>query len=477
MPWVVGSLLSDEKKRPFARRKVQKMTIEQHVHQNSERFIAELQECCRFSSISATSDPDLTNNRDWLAERLRKLGAKVEVWKVDGDHDALFGRLEGRGPQTLLFYCHYDVQPPEPIDLWHSPPFSAEIRKGKIFARGVCDDKSDVMARLHALETWLAVEGSLPFNVLFLCEGEEEIGSRSFPNLVHEHAAALKADGCLWESGGFTSSGRPELSAGTRGALYVELRVRLLAHDVHSGYASIYRSAPAILVEGLALLKDREGHILIPGFYDAAIDPTEEDLELILQSPDNDAERLQSAGADRFLGNDRHPDVVRRMLFAPTANIDGISTGYAGPGPKAIIPAEAMAKVDFRLIPKQDPEDILDKLKAWFHHNHLDEITVTPLAKIPPARSPVNTPVMQAALECAKRLHGEPVLMPFSAGTGPLFPVANDLGIPTASAPGCHRPDSAIHSPNENISTDDYIKCVMFNALVLESLRDRWTAK
>src|SRR5579864_4834266 len=194
---------------------------------------------------------------------------------------ALYAEVRGGGRRKLLLYEHYDVQPVDPIDLWDSPPFEPAEKDGRIFARGVADDKSDVMARIHALET-LKQLGDVPVTLRFLIEGEEEIGSRSFEKIAHDHAEKLHADGCLWESGNsFDDAGRATIQFGCRGLLYVNLRVKMLAFDQHSGYASIYPSAAMYLVRALASLRDQDMDIKIEGFYEHALKPTEDDRRMM----------------------------------------------------------------------------------------------------------------------------------------------------------------------------------------------------
>ena len=239
-------------------------------------------------------------------------------------------------------------------------------KDGKLVARGVADDKADVMARIHALEV-LKHLGEIPVTLRFLVEGEEEIGSKTFEKIAHKHADKLNADGCLWESGGFDSADRPTIFFGVRGLLYVQLRVRLLDFDQHSGFASLYPSAAMYLIRALASLRDQDMNINIQGFYDDVVEPTEADRKMLAKIEPEVEDRKRLIGFDEMIRNPSPDKVIEQLLFTPTCNIAGVTTGYQGPGSKTVLPAEATAKLDFRLIPNQDPTDILSKLRR-----HLD---------------------------------------------------------------------------------------------------------
>ena len=241
--------------------------VDAYIEKNTRRFIEELKELCAFPSISNHGAEAVKPARDWLAERLGRYTDRVETLEAGG-MPALYAEVPGAGRRKLLLYQHYDVQPVDPIELWDSKPFEPVEKDGRIVARGVADDKADVMARIHALET-LKQLGEVPVTLRFLVEGEEEIGSKTFETIAHQHSSKLSADGCLWESGAsFDEASRPTLQFGCRGLVYVQLRVSFLSFDQHSGLASIYPSAAMYLIEALASLRDRDMNIKIDGFYD-----------------------------------------------------------------------------------------------------------------------------------------------------------------------------------------------------------------
>jgi acetylornithine deacetylase/succinyl-diaminopimelate desuccinylase-like protein len=441
--------------------------VEAYIEKNTGRFIDELKELCSFPSVSNHGADAIKPARDWLAERLSRYTDRVETLEAGG-MPALYAEVPGAGRRKLLLYQHYDVQPVDPIELWDSKPFEPVEKEGRIVARGVADDKADVMARIHALET-LKNAGVMPVTLRFLIEGEEEIGSKTFEKIAHEHAGKLAADGCLWESGAsFDAAGRPTLQFGCRGLVYVQLRVKFLAFDQHSGFASIYPSAATHLVEALASLRDQEMNIRIDGFYDGALKPTDADRRMMAKIDPEVEERKQLVGFDRLVRDPKQENVVEQLLFTPTCNIAGVTTGYQGPGSKTVLPAEATAKLDFRLIPNQDPAQVLDQLRKHFDSHGFEKVEIVWSDAEKPARSDPDSEVAKTMIGCVQDLLGEPVLWPFMQATGPMHPVVSDLGIPTVLPVGVGRPDNRVHAPNENIHGADYINAIRLMCRVWE---------
>jgi acetylornithine deacetylase/succinyl-diaminopimelate desuccinylase-like protein len=443
--------------------------VDEYIEKNSKRFVEELKELCTFPSISNHGQDAIKPARDWLANRLSRYTDRVETLEAGG-MPALYAEVPGAGRRKLLLYEHYDVQPVDPIDLWESPPFEPAEKDGRIVARGVADDKADVMARIHALETFKGLGGTVPVTLRFLIEGEEEIGSKSFEKIAHEHSAKLSADGCLWESGSsFDGAGRPTLQFGCRGILYVQLRVKMLDFDQHSGYASIYPSAAMYLIGALAGLRDQDMNIRIDGFYDAVVKPTEADRRMMAKI-DPEVDTLKKlVGFERLIRDPKPGEVIEQMLFTPTCNVAGVTTGYQGPGTKTVLPAEATAKLDFRLVPNQDPADLLDRLRKHLDAQGFEKVEIVWSDGEKPARSDPDSALARSVIECVRELHGEPVLWPFMAATGPMHPVVADLGIPTVLPVGVGRPDNRVHSPNENIRAADYLNTVRLMCRVWES--------
>ena len=441
--------------------------VDQYIEKSSRRFIDELKELCSFPSISNHGKDAVEPARDWIADRLSRFTDRVETLDAGG-MPALYAEVPGGGRRKLLLYQHYDVQPVDPIDLWDSAPFEPVEKDGRIIARGVADDKADVMARIHALETLKAL-GDLPVTLRFLVEGEEEIGSKTFEKIAHDHAGKLAADGCLWESGSsFDDAGRPTIQFGCRGLLYVQLRVKMLAFDQHSGWASIYPSAAMYLVGALASLRDQDMNIRIEGFYDKVVKPTEADRRMMAKIDPEVEKRKKLVGFDHLVRSPKPEQVLEQMLFTPTCNIAGVATGYQGPGSKTVLPAEATAKLDFRLIPNQDPADVASQLRKHLDSHGFEQVEIVWSDGEKPARSDPDSAVGKTMIECVRELHGEPILWPFMPATGPMHPVVSDLGIPTVLPVGVGRPDNRIHAPNENIHAADYVNAVRLMCRVWE---------
>ena len=441
--------------------------VDAYIEKNSRRFVEELKELCAFPSISNHGAEAVKPARAWLAERLARYTDRVETLEAGG-LPALYAEVPGGGRRKLLLYQHYDVQPVDPIELWDSKPFEPLEKDGRIVARGIADDKADVMARIHAVETLKGL-GELPVTLRFLVEGEEEIGSKSFEKIAHEHSSKLSADGCLWESGAsFDDASRPTLQFGCRGLVYVQLRVRFLAFDQHSGFASIYPSAAMYLIEALASLRDQDMNVKIDGFYDGMLKPSEADRGMMAKIDPEVEQRQQLVGFDKLVRDPKPERVIEQLLFTPTCNIAGVTTGYQGPGSKTVLPAEATAKLDFRLIPDQDPAHVIHSLRKHLDTHGFDKVEIVWSDAEKPARSDPESDVAKSVIESVRELHGEPVLWPFMQATGPMHPVVSDLGIPTVLPVGVGRPDNRIHAPNENIRAADYINTIRLMCRVWE---------
>jgi acetylornithine deacetylase/succinyl-diaminopimelate desuccinylase-like protein len=358
-----------------------------------------------------------------------------------------------------LIYNHYDVQPPEPLELWESPPFEPQIRDGKMYGRGVSDDKGHLVARLFALDALLA-EGELPCNVKFIVEGEEETASVNLAKFIHENTELLKADACIWEFGGVDHTDAPMQYLGLRGIQYVELTVDLLSTDVHSGLGgSIFPNAAWRLVWALNTLKGADERILVPGFYDNIKPPSARDRELMSALADVTEEYKARYGVPYFLKGIKGGDELKlEEVFSPTCTICGLTSGYQGPGSKTVLPARASAKVDFRLIPDQNPKDILAKLRAHLDSLGFTDVKITDLGGDSPARTDPDDPFVKLVVDAAKDIYEKPMtLVPLVGGSGPNHPFVHELGLPVATA-GLGYPDTRAHAPNENIRIDLYLK-------------------
>lgn len=443
--------------------------LDRAIDHQLDRHLAELSRLCAQPSIAA-QDKGMEPCAELVATLLSDREFEVEILPTDG-YPVVYGQRRGASDRTLLFYNHYDVQPPEPLDLWQTPPFEPTIREGKMFARGVSDDKGHIECRLAAIDAVLEASGELPCTIKFLIEGEEEIGSPNLTAFIEEERQRLAADACLWEFGGVDHEGQPTLYAGLRGIQYFELRVRSADHDAHSGLGgSIFPNAAWRLTWALASLKGPDERIRLPGFYEPVVAPTERDVELLAALPDEAEDLLERYGLAGFIkGLEGGLELRREMVFSPTCTICGLSSGYQGTGTKTVLPAEARAKVDFRLVPEQQPAQVIEQLRAHLDAEGFTDVEVVPLAGEPPGRSDPDDPFLQLVAAEAEGVYGRPGLIhPLSGGSGPIHPFIKTLGLPVATA-GISYPGAQVHAPNENMVIDNFIDGVRHTARVIAS--------
>jgi acetylornithine deacetylase/succinyl-diaminopimelate desuccinylase-like protein len=442
--------------------------IDAYIDDNIDTFVSDLGRLCAQPSISAQG-LGITECAQLVATMLHEQGYQVEVVPTAGN-PVVYGESDGRSDRTLLFYLHYDVQPPEPLELWHSPPFQLTRRDGKLYARGASDDKGHIITRLAALTAVRHVLGELPCRVKFVIEGEEETGSPNMTAFVEQYQEKLAADACVWEFGGVDHNGAPSQTLGMRGICYVELSVTTARMDAHSGLAgSIFPNAAWRLVWALNSLKDRQERIQIPGFYDEVTPPTERDLDLLSRL--DEADSLQKVyGLSGFLhGLTGGLEFQRTAVFEPTCTICGLTSGYQGPGSKTVLPATASAKVDFRLVPQQRPDDILQKLRAHLDEQGFDDISIQYMGGTRPAQTDFDHPFIQMAIATARDVYGqEPVIEPLVGGSGPNYPFIHTLAMPVVTA-GIGYPGGQVHAPNEHIRLADFRQGIRHTARIIEA--------
>jgi len=442
-------------------------SVDQIVARRLENSLAELSRLCAQPSVSA-SGQGIAECAALVGEMLRARGFTVQTIATAG-HPVVFGERAGRSARRMLLYNHYDVQPPEPLELWTSPPFQPTRRDGKLFARGVSDDKGHILCRLAAIDALLEADGELPCTIKFVIEGEEETSSTNLATFVRSHKELLAAEGCLWEFGGVNEQGTPIQYAGLRGIVYVELTVETGSLDAHSGLGgSIFPNAAWRLVWALSTLKGPDERIRLPGFYDRIRPPTDLDLALLAQLPDESSDLLQRYGLKTFLkGLTGGLELSREEIFTPTCTICGLTSGYQGPGLKTVLPARASAKVDFRLIPDMTPEDVLQALRLHLDRHGFDDIRIQDLGSDPPARTDPQDPFLQLVVRSAEQVYGRPqLIVPMSGGSGPNHLFVHDLGIPVASA-GVGYPGNRAHAPDENLVIDNFVSGVRHTARIL----------
>jgi acetylornithine deacetylase/succinyl-diaminopimelate desuccinylase-like protein len=428
--------------------------IDAFIASNLDASIRELSDFCSQPSISARGE-GLEETAVMLQDMLRQRGLQTQIIATSGA-PVVYGDSGGNGP-TLLLYNHYDVQPPEPLELWDSPPFEPTLVDGKLRARGVADDKGEIACRLAAIDAILATLGHFPCRLKFVVEGEEEIGSVSLPAFVQEHAELLAADVCLWEGGGVDFKGQPRMMAGMRGILYLEFQVKAISFDGHSGAANLLPNAAWRLAWALNSLKGPDEVITVEGFYDSVVGPTSLDLELLRRNVDVEQERAvqELMGIDHYLGGKSGLDAARQV-FLPTANIAGFHSGYGGEGSKTIIPSEARAKMDFRLVPDQDPYDIAEKVRKHLDEKGFADVEFEILCGEHPGKSDCEDPYLKMCSREAEEVYEQQCkIVPLVGGTGPVHPFMQHLRTPILTA-GCGTPTDMVHAPNECLDIAEF---------------------
>jgi len=432
--------------------------MDAYLEANLDASLAELSRLVAQPSVGA-QNWGLEECARLVAEMLQQRGFAVEIIPTAGA-PVVYGELKGRSPKTLLIYNHYDVQPPEPLELWDSPPFEPVVRDGKLYGRGVSDDKGQLVARLHAIDAMLGADNELPCTIKFVIEGEEETSSTHLTDFVLQNQERLQADACLWEFGGVDHREVPMVYLGLRGICYVELSVESLSTDCHSGLGgSIFPNAAWRLVWALNTLKGPDERIRLPGFYDRVIPPSPRDRELIEALPEVVEEYRTRYGVQEFLkGLTGGPELQIAEVFEPTCTICGLTSGYQGPGSKTVLPARASAKVDFRLVPDQRPEEVLAQLRRHLDDQGFPDVQITNLGGDRPARTDPDDPVVQLIARTAEPVYGVPMqIVPLIGGSGPSYPFVHDLGLPVVTA-GAGYPGTLAHAPNENLRLDLYLK-------------------
>ncbi|MES0361698.1 MAG: M20/M25/M40 family metallo-hydrolase, partial [Anaerolineales bacterium] len=425
---------------------------------NLDSSLAELSQLCAQPSVAA-QNLGMQECAKLVGEMLKKRGFMVEIMPTDGA-PVIYAERKGKLDKTLMFYNHYDVQPPEPLEEWESPPFEPAIRDGKMYARGVSDDKGHIVSRLHAIDALLDSDGELPCNIKFIIEGEEETSSVHLHEFIEVNQSKLAADACIWEFGGVDHREVPIQSLGMRGICYVELSVRTANIDAHSGLGgSIFPNAAWRLIWALRSIKGTDERIRLPGHYDDVVPPSARDRQLMEAMPEVSDEYKERYGVETFLsGLTGGVELRLAEVFEPTCTICGFTSGYQGEGGKTVLPAFASAKVDFRLVPDQKPENVLLSLRTYLDEGGFEDVEITYLGGEPPARTDPDDPFVALVVRTAEPVYGYPMqITPMIGGSGPNSPFIHILGLPVATA-GVGYPGSQAHAPNENMRIDLYLK-------------------
>jgi acetylornithine deacetylase/succinyl-diaminopimelate desuccinylase-like protein len=421
----------------------------------------------RQPSVAATGE-GVAECAGLVRKAFEQAGAAVQVRQVAGAAPLVIADFPGQSDRTLLFYNHYDVQPPDPLDEWDAPPFEPAVRDGLLYGRGVSDNKGDLTTRLAAIWALHKAHGRLPCRVKFLVEGEEEIGSVHFGRYVEQHRDALRADACIWEFGQRDIKERLVVTLGIKGICYLDVEIEATSRDLHSSLGAIVDGAATKLAWALASLKDpASGRVLVDGFYDRVRGPNERELEATRLVPFDEVELKQQLGVARFIGGVTGFDAQLQLLYQPTCTICGFESGYTGQGSKTVLPRLARAKVDFRLVPDQDPEEIKGLVQRHFERAGLN-VKMTLLGGERAYRTNLDDPFVGLVTGVAKTTTGRVVTVhPTSAGTGPMHDVGHTLGVPIVGIGGGYWGGRA-HAPNENIRLADFQETIHLMARLIE---------
>lgn len=432
------------------------------THRN--RFLDELITFLRIPSISTLPEhaEHVAQAAHWLADHLRGLGLpEVEVVPTDG-HPVVYAQWLGAGAEapTVLIYGHYDVQPVDPLDEWHTPPFEPTLRDDNLYARGASDDKGQLFIHLKAIEAYLREEGRLPVNVKLLLEGEEECGSPNLAPVIEEHAERLQADVALISDTHILGPDQPSIVYSLRGLSYIEITVQGPAHDLHSGmYGGAVDNPLHVLARLIASLHDDAGRVTVPGFYDDVLPLTEEERAELARIPYGEEELLADTGVPRAWGEPEYT-VVERIGARPTLDVNGLWGGFTGEGAKTVIPARAHAKISMRLVPNQDPDRVAQAALAYLQRAAPPTVTVTGriFHGTPPALVPQDHPAMRAAAAAYERVWGRRPIFTREGGSIPVVALfAERLRLPTVLM-GFGLRDDNLHAPNEKFYLPNFYR-------------------
>jgi acetylornithine deacetylase/succinyl-diaminopimelate desuccinylase-like protein len=443
------------------------LSAQAFVDANRHRLLEELFEFLRIPSISTLPEhrSDIQRAAQFVASSLAGVGMEnVAIIPTEG-HPLVYGDwLHAPGKPTVLCYGHYDVQPPDPLDLWVSKPFDPTLRDGSIYARGSADDKGQMYIHIKAVEALRSLYGDLPVNVKFLIEGEEEVGGKSIARFVPEHKKELAADVALVSDTAMFQPNMPTLCIGLRGLIYMEWEATGPARDLHSGlYGGAAPNAVFGLIELLSKAKDAGGVIQIPGIYDDVKPPAPAELESWARLPFDEKEFLAKEVGSTALTGEKGYSVFHRTWARPTFEVHGIAGGFTAAGAKTVIPAKATAKVSIRLVPEQDPEKVIQQVQDFVKANTPAgiQVQVRVLSAAPATMVNPDHKAIRLAAEAFSEVFGQPTVYIRSGGSIPIVgDFAHHLGIPTVMM-GFGLPDDGLHSPNEKFSIENYYKGIV----------------
>ncbi len=448
--------------------------IQTYLDEHADALLAELFELLKIPSVSASPDHagDMARAAQWLADKLAAIGMKSEVIATKG-HPIVYGQSpKVEGAPTVLVYGHYDVQPVDPLNLWISPPFEPQLRDGKIFARGATDDKGQALTHVFSAQAWLQTEGRLPLNLKYLIEGEEEVGSEALSHFVAENTEQLACDCIVVSDSAQFGPGQPAITYGLRGIACYEIVVRGPSRDLHSGSFGGSVANPAVALSRiLSGFHDKDGRVQVPGFYDDVVPLTEQERRKMAELPFDENQYLSQVGVPDSWGEAGYTALERRWA-RPTFEINGLTSGYQGTGAKTIIPAQASAKISFRLVPNQTPESIDKAFRGLVEKLTMPgvKVEVHGMHGAPGLLVPLDSPYVAAAVKALQSAFGKPPVMTREGGSIPVVATLQQQLKANALLLGWGQDDDNAHSPNEKFLVDDFYRGILASARLWEEI-------
>ena len=420
-----------------------------HVDRNMDSLVSDLRMLIRQPSVSAKNQ-GIEQCAILVSRLLKKSGISSQILRLGGVAPLVYGEVKSKKSpnKTLMFYNHYDVQPVEPVDLWDDDPFSGKVKRNKIFGRCSADDKGELITRIKAVEAFLKETGDVPCNIKFVIEGEEETGSANIGRYLKKFRKKFACDAVIWEFGYVDSKNRPIIGLGMKGLLYVELTAKESVRDAHSSLAVIIKNPAWRLVSALNTLRDDSGRILIKDWYKEVTPFAKSDIELLDREPFDEKGFKSEYKITDFVNGKKGLDVKKALAGDPTCNIAGLVSGYTMEGAKTVLPSSALVKIDFRLVPKMDPEKQFMRLKDHLRRNGFSDIGVRMFHGEAAARTSPRDPFVEVVKEAAKESFGKYIVNVSNAGTGPMHSFVDVLKAPCISI-GSTYMFARIHSPNE----------------------------
>ncbi|MER2063550.1 MAG: M20/M25/M40 family metallo-hydrolase [Alkalibacterium sp.] len=433
-------------------------SVQKIIQDRQEEFFDYL----RLASVS-TQNRNILPTVQYVKDMIEKTGGQTQVLDDCGGNPVVYGYFpageNGDPNKTVLFYNHYDVQPEDPLDEWESEPFEPTVRDGVLYCRGVSDNKANFVVRLYAIEALMESEDGLPCNVKFLVEGEEENGSPHLGAYIQKYADLFSSDGCIWEFGGKDEEENFVIQTGVKGMAYFDLVVESADVDIHSSLGAVIDNAAWRLTHALASLKNKHNHVLVEGFYDNIEEPSEYARRVVNERKVNSQKMSAIYGLKHpFITKDLDWTTEEALTFYPTMTISGLLSGYTEEGTKTVLPRKASAKLDCRLVPGQDPENIEKLIRAHLDKEGFEEVQLILLKGLRAFRSDLESPFVQTVRSSAEKIYGGPsrvVLSPTNPGSGPMVYFGEYLNVPVASS-GCGYAESKAHGPNESVRLKDF---------------------